>query len=63
MVLNTGFIFRCIWDVIPMPDTVIMRVNALGSDQPEQLLFTDRHGRPIGDVEIPGVETSNANHI
>jgi hypothetical protein len=30
-------------------------VNALGTDQPEQLIFTDRCGRPIGDVEIPGV--------
>ena len=46
-----------------MPDTVITRVNALGSDQPEQLVFTDRRGRPIGDVEIPGVETSNPDHI
>ena len=63
MVLNTGFIFRCIWDVISMPDTVIMRVNALGSDQPEQLIFTDRRGRPIGNVEIPVVDTSNADHI
>ena len=32
-----------------MPDTVIARVNTLGSDQPEQLIFTDRHGRLIGD--------------
>jgi hypothetical protein len=38
-----------------MPDTVIARVNALGSDHPEQLIFTDRHGRLIGDTEIPGV--------
>jgi hypothetical protein len=35
--------------------TVIAHVNALGTDQPEQLIFTDRRGRPIGDVEIPGV--------
>jgi hypothetical protein len=27
----------------------------MGTDQPEQLIFTDQHGRPIGDVEIPGV--------
>ena len=27
------------WDVIPMPDTIIARVNALGTDQPEQLIF------------------------
>jgi hypothetical protein len=38
---------------------VIARVNTLGSDQPEQLIFTDRHGRLIGDnddAEIPGVD-------
>jgi hypothetical protein len=35
------------WDVIPMPDNVIARVNALGADQPEQLIFIDRHGRRI----------------
>jgi hypothetical protein len=28
------------WDVIPMPETVIAHVNALGNDQPEQLIFT-----------------------
>jgi hypothetical protein len=56
MALNTGKkITRRSWDVIPMPDTVIACVNALGTDQPKQLIFTDRRGRPIGDVEIPGV--------
>jgi hypothetical protein len=44
------------WDVIPMPDLVIDRVKALGRDQPQHMTFTDRHGRLIGDVEIPGVE-------
>ena len=74
MALNTGKkIIRRSWDVIPMPDTVIARVNTLGSDQPEQLIFTDRHGCLIGDTdaadipgayfdddeeaEIPGVDT------
>jgi hypothetical protein len=37
-----------------MPDTVIARVNALATDEPEPLIFTNRRGRPIGDVEIPG---------
>ena len=46
-----------------MPDTVITRVNALGSNQPEQLIFTNRRGRPIRYVKIPGVDTSNADHI
>jgi hypothetical protein len=39
-----------------MPGLVIDRVNALGRDQPQHMTFTDRHGRLIGDVEIPGVE-------
>jgi hypothetical protein len=56
MALSTGKkITRRSWDVILMPDMVIARVNALGTDQPEQLIFNDRRGRPIGDVEIPGV--------
>ena len=59
MALNTGKkIVRRSWDAIPMPDTVIARVNILGADQPEQLVFTDRHGRLIGDdddVDMPGV--------
>jgi hypothetical protein len=58
MTLNTGNkIVRRSWDVIPIPGVVIARVNALGSDQPGQMTFTDRHGRLIGDVEIPGVDS------
>ena len=57
MALNTGKkIVQHSWDVIPMPDTVITRVNALGSNQPEQLVFTYSRGRPFGDVKIPGVD-------
>ena len=64
MALTTGKkIVRRSWDVIPMPDTVITRVNALGIDHPEKLIFTNRRGRPIGDVKMPGVDTSNADHI
>jgi hypothetical protein len=56
--LNTGKkIVRRSWDVIPMPDVVIARVHALGSDQPRQITFTDRHGRLIGYIEIPGVDS------
>jgi hypothetical protein len=44
-------------DVIPMPDLVIDRVNALGRDQPQQMTFTDRLGGLIGDIEIPGMDT------
>ena len=46
-----------------MPDTVFTHVNALGSNQPEQLVFTDRHGRPISDVKVPGVDLLDADHI
>jgi hypothetical protein len=57
MALNSGKkIVRRIWDVIPMPDLVINRVNALGRDHPQHVTFTDRHRRLIGDVEIPGVD-------
>jgi hypothetical protein len=57
MALNTGKkITRRNWDVIPMPDLVIARVNVLERDQPELLTFTDCHGRLIGDVDIPGIQ-------
>jgi hypothetical protein len=62
MALNSGNkFFRCSWDVIPMPDLVINRVNALGRDQPQHMTFTDRHGRLIGNVEIPGVDDEEEN--
>jgi hypothetical protein len=44
-------------DVMTMPDVVIARVNALGSDQSHQITFTDRHERLIGDIEIPGLDS------
>ena len=64
MALNTGkkFFWRT-WDFIPIPDTVITRVNSLGRDQSEQLIFTDRRGRPISDVVISGVDPSGVEHI
>ena len=46
-----------------MPDTGITRVNNLGSDQPEHLIFTNRRKQTIGDVEIPGVDPSDVDHI
>jgi hypothetical protein len=56
MSLSTGKqILRRSWDAIPMSDTVIARVNALGADQPEELTFLDRHGRLIGDNDTPGM--------
>jgi hypothetical protein len=57
MALNSGKkIFLRSWDGIPMPDLAIDRVNTLGRDQPQHMTFTNRHGRLIGDVEIPGVD-------
>jgi hypothetical protein len=44
-------ISRRTWDIIPMPNSVITRVNELGKDQPEQFIFTNRKGRLIGDIE------------
>jgi hypothetical protein len=56
MALNTGKKITCqSWDVIPMLDMVIAGVNALGTDEPKQLIFTNQRGCPIGDVKIPGV--------
>ena len=52
MNLNTGRrIHRRTWDAIPMPDTVIKRVEHLGKKdgQPELLTFTDRYGENILD--------------
>jgi hypothetical protein len=49
-------IVRRSWDRLPMPDSIIARVNHLGAGQPKQLVFKDRHGRLIGDVELPGVD-------
>jgi hypothetical protein len=48
MVLNSGKkIVRRSWDVIPLLDVVINRVNELGKDQPRLMTFTDCHGRLI----------------
>jgi hypothetical protein len=41
-----------------MSDVVINRVNELGKDQPSLMTFTDRHGRLIGYMEIPGVDST-----
>ena len=46
------------WDAIPMPDTVIARVNDLAKGEPEHFIFTDRKCRIIGYAELTGVDTS-----
>jgi hypothetical protein len=64
MALNYGKkIVRRSWDVIPMSDVVINRVHELGKDQPRLLTFTDRHGRLIGDMEIPGVDSTDNEDV
>ena len=47
--------------MIPIPDIVINCVNALGTGQKEMLTNTDRHGRLIRDIEIPGVDANDDN--
>ena len=49
-------ITRYNWDEIPIPQTVIYRVNVLGKDQLEHFIFTDRKGQKIGESKITGVE-------
>jgi hypothetical protein len=44
--------------VIPLPDVVITSVNELGKAQPRLMTFIDRHGRLIGDMEIPRVDST-----
>ena len=51
MALDTGAkITRFQWTELPMPKTVIDRVNQIGKDEPPILTFTDRHGDEIGDT-------------
>ena len=47
--------------VIPNPDILIDCVNTLGTGQLEMMTYTDRHGRFIGDIEIPGVDADDDN--
>jgi hypothetical protein len=61
MALNSGKKSSChSWDVTPMPDLVIDRVNALCCDQ-QHMSFTDRHGCLIGNVVIQGVDAGEDN--
>jgi hypothetical protein len=67
--LNTGRVLaRRSWTVVPMPQSVIDRVNSMAVDQPRIRTFLDKHGIEIGgnperDVinppetvyELPGV--------
>jgi hypothetical protein len=67
--LNTGkVISRRSYTALPMPSNVIDRVNQMAKDQPQLLVFTDKHGNEIDPLEetepsadtpqeIPGVIT------
>ena len=60
MSLTTGSrLRRYSWDRIPMPQTVIKRVEDLAHGEPEHFVFTDRKGRLIGEIEITGVDNEN----
>ena len=49
-------ITRYSWDEIPIPDTVIDRVNKLRESQPEYFIFADRRGRQIVGFKFTGVD-------
>ena len=53
---NGKKITRYNWDEIPIPQTVINRVNILGNNQPELFIFTNRKVQKIGESDITGVE-------
>ena len=54
--LNSGrLIVRYKWTPLPMPEVVLARVTLLGAEQPENLIFADRRGRTLGEIELPGV--------
>ena len=50
LALDTGkMIVRNRWKELPMPSAVIDCVNVLGRVECSMLVFTDQHGRAIGD--------------
>ena len=48
-------IARRSWETILMPDTVISHVNKITCNEPNQFIFIDHSGCPIGDTNIIGV--------
>jgi hypothetical protein len=54
--LNTGRVLaRRSWTVVPMPQSVIDRVNSMAADQPRIITFFDKHGMEIGVENEPDV--------
>ena len=76
--LNTGsVVVRRDWIVLPMPQSVIDRINFKAKGQPALPIFTDRLGNAIGDSpvnadqpyeslesneKLPGVEIPETDH-
>jgi hypothetical protein len=65
--LQTGRkVTRTSWTELPMPKQVIERVHALALEQPEKLVFYDRHGKPIGDnatnIDLAEFDTGAENN-
>jgi len=61
LALDTGkVIVRNRWKELPMPTTVIDRVNVLGRTERSLLVFTDCQGHVIGDYAPTTVEQADA---
>ena len=57
--MNLGYMKKVVrrsWDSLPMPNTMIARVNALGQGIPNNLGLLYRKIRPIGEIDITGVD-------
>jgi hypothetical protein len=62
LALDTGeMIVRNCWKELPMPLAVINHVNVLGHAKRSLLVFTDRHGRVIGDYTPTFGETDDSD--
>jgi hypothetical protein len=58
--LTTGkVVVRRQFKRLPMTDAVIARIGLLAVGQPSQPVFTDRQGRPIGDVAMEHFDYDN----
>ena len=65
--LNTAsVVVRRDWKALPMPQSVIDRLNAKAKGQPSHPVFTDRSGNAIGDIpfDVGRIETyaMNSDH-
>ncbi len=62
LALDTGkmIVGNC-WKELPMPLAVINHVNVLGHAERSLLVFTDRHGRVIGDYTPTAGKTDDTD--